>query len=58
MPGLFSTQELYKVAGENAKDGEPHEPGFVSWVHALSSPRTMALVEKRVKVQVGRQIHP
>jgi hypothetical protein len=51
-PLRSSPLQVYKLAGQKASADESHTPGFSSWVHTLSSPRTMSLVEKRVKERV------
>lgn len=56
--GLLATQEVYKLAGQKASADESHTPGFSSWVHTLSSPRTMSLVEKRVKERMEDTSEP
>jgi len=46
---LLAQQEVNKIDDMDAYSNAPHTPGFSSWIHDLSSPKTTQLVEKRVK---------
>ena len=45
---LIATEELYNIVAKDERSN-PHKKGFVSWIHALSSPKARRAVERKVR---------